>query len=161
MAISNSKTRTNVRLLRDALANFATGVTVVAYDHDGAPAGITVSSFTSVSLDPALVLVNLQKDSRAATNMDGKHFTINVLANDQLPLAMQFAGGGEQDVVVQWDHSGTAPRLADAHAYYTCRPWATYDGGDHLIVVGEVIDYHSDDDSDPLVFHQSRFKEIC
>ncbi|MDO5049225.1 MAG: flavin reductase family protein [Actinomycetaceae bacterium] len=160
MANSNSTPRIKPRLLRDALGNFATGVTVVTYDNNGVPAGITVSSFTSVSLDPALVLVNLHKNSKAAERLDGKPFTINVLSNDQLPIAMQFAGGDQEDVTVDWDNFGIAPRFAQAHAYYTCRPWATYDGGDHIILVGEVVDYHSDTESDPLVFHQSRFKEI-
>lgn len=160
MTHSSSTHRTRSRELRDALGSFPTGVTVVTYEHDGLPLGITVSSFTSVSLSPALVLVNLQRDSRAAQNLDGRPFTINVLTADQLDVALQFSGGVNDDVVIEWDNTGIAPRLAETHAFYTCLPWATYDGGDHIILVGEVIDFDSDPSQEPLVFHQSRFKEL-
>ncbi|MDK8352140.1 MAG: flavin reductase family protein [Actinomyces sp.] len=160
MTNNASDTKPDIRALRDAFAAFASGVTVVTYEHEDRPLGLTVNSFTSLSLDPTLVLFNIRRGSKAAHIFSNKPFTVNVLSENQLPTAMQFAGGSDQDYVADWNTSGIAPRLNNPHAYFTATPWATYDGGDHIIVIGEVTDFDVDPHAKPLVFHQSRFKEI-
>lgn len=127
------------RHLRTCLSRFATGVTVVSYAADGEPRGATVNAFTAVSLDPPLVLVSLARTSRAAEHVGDGPFAINVLRADQIDVAMQFAGRPRAGARVHWEHDGGAPQLADTIATFQCRPWATYDGGDHVLVVGEVV----------------------
>lgn len=155
-----SKVATDQRALRNALSGFASGVTVVTYDNEGEPTGITVSSFTSVSLDPPLVLVNLRRESKAAHAIHDKPFAVNVLSEDQAPIAMQFAGSFNPDLEIKWDVSGIAPRLTQTHAFFIAKPRARYDGGDHVILVGEVVSFGYAPKAKPLLFHQSRFKEL-
>lgn len=148
------------RELRRAFGHFPSGVTVVSYAHDNRIFGITVSSFTSISLDPPLILVSLMRSSRASHLLPHVPFTVNVLAKGQLDLAFQFAGMNSEPADIQWDISGSAPRLTQAHAYFSCHPWRTYDGGDHVLVLGEVLDYSFTHDTEPLVVHQGAWREM-
>ncbi|MQA82829.1 MAG: flavin reductase [Streptosporangiales bacterium] len=127
------------RHLRSCLSRFVTGVTVVSYTHDDEPRGATVNSFTAVSLDPPLVLVSLARSARAAGHVGHGPFAINVLRADQIDVAMQFAGRPRAGARVRWQHDGEAPCLADTIATFQCHPWRIYDGGDHVLVVGEVV----------------------
>ncbi|KNB50710.1 flavin reductase family protein [Streptomyces caatingaensis] len=143
------------RQLRTCLGHFATGVTVVSCGPDGAPHGATVNSFTAVSLDPPLVLVSLHRDSKAARLLPGRPFTVNVLAGEQAALARHFAGRGS-GAAPRWIPSGTglAPRLAGSLATVSCAPWATHDGGDHLLFLGRVEEFAVRRDARPLVFYR-------
>jgi flavin reductase (DIM6/NTAB) family NADH-FMN oxidoreductase RutF len=127
---------------RLALSRFVSGVTVVTISgKDGRPAGITVSAFSSVSLEPPLVLACI--DKRASVHdylIEGKHFAVNVLAEDQEHLSRRFAA---KDPERFYDASYTAgafgaPLLDGALAYIECRVVHAYPGGDHTIIVGEV-----------------------
>lgn len=149
------------RELRSAFGHFPSGVTVVSYSHEGKTFGVTVSSFTPVSLEPPLVLVSLMRSGRAADLLPHVPFAINVLASDQFDVAFQFAGLNSTPMEVEWDMSSSAPRLAYAHAHFTCRPWRTYDGGDHVLVLGEVLDYRSTPDTRPLVVHQGAWQDMA
>ena len=129
------------RAFRDALGCFATGVTVVTTMTAQGPLGITVNSFSSLSLDPPLVLWAPAKDSgRYQPFVAAPHFAIHVLAEDQFDLAMAFAKNGTAFDAVDWSPSdeGT-PCIETALARFECRHHAAYDGGDHKIVVGEVL----------------------
>lgn len=149
------------RALRDCLGQFASGVTVVTTGDADAVYGATVSSFTSVSLDPPLVLVSLDRRSRTCDRLSGSPFGVNILGADQRDLAFLFAGRADapaQDVV--WDGgSPSAPRLAGAVAHFTCAPWASYDGGDHVLYVGEVTAFEAPGGR-PLVFHAGELGEF-
>ncbi|MGX6603304.1 flavin reductase family protein [Micromonosporaceae bacterium Da 78-11] len=146
---------TDGRALRAAFGKFATGVAVVtALGADGRPEGMTVNSFTSVSLDPPLLLWCLRRDSSRHDRFAGAgHFGVNVLAADQHPVSRGFAGAGRPDDHVAWHlgHAGV-PLLDGAIAHYVCRRADAYDGGDHLIVVGEVLAFRTSD-GEPLLFH--------
>lgn len=145
------------RWLRDCFGQFTTGVTVVTYEIDGTPRGATVNSFTSVSLDPPLLLVSIAKSARTCMALEGKPFVVNVLARDQRDVAMQFAGKPSESTEVRWVDGEIAPRLAGAVAWFECRPWNQYDGGDHVLFVGEVS--HCDTrTADPLLFHAGKFR---
>lgn len=157
--VESPATGIDPRHLRNCLSRFATGVTVVSYDVDGEARGATVNAFTAVSLDPPLVLVSLARTSRAAQHVDHGPFAVNVLRADQIDVAMQFAGRPRAGARVRWQHDGhdgRAPQLADTVATFQCRPWATYDGGDHVLVVGEVVTAEARP-GEPLLFTGGSF----
>lgn len=147
------------RALRSCLGQFATGIAVVTYDGPDGPRGATINSFTSVSMDPPLVLVSFARHTKAAEALDGHPFTVNVLASDQLDIALQFAGRPTPGLEVPWSEQATVPRLRRTVAWLQCRPWATYDGGDHLLFVGRVEHYDSRR-GEPLLFHRGEFRMV-
>lgn len=144
--------------LRSCLARFATGVTVVAVDGPEGRAGLTVNSFTAVSLEPPLVLVSILKTARRHDLFLGRPFTVNVLGAEQELLARHFAGRQQVEQVV-WDESAGTPRLAGALAVLDCAPFATYDGGDHTLVLGRVAGF-SYREGDALGYFCGRFVKL-
>ena len=150
------------RYLRSCLSRFVTGVAVVSYEVDGAPRGVTVNSFTSVSLEPPLILISLAKTAKAATHLEQRPFTVNLLKASQLDLAMQFAGRARPGVDVCWLPAvdDLAPALRGALATFRCRPWKAYDGGDHSLQIGQVIEADVSDDAEPLLFDRGRFAMV-
>jgi 3-hydroxy-9,10-secoandrosta-1,3,5(10)-triene-9,17-dione monooxygenase reductase component len=148
------------RELRDAFGTFATGVTVVtAVRPDGIPVGTTANSFTSVSLDPPLVLWCLSAQSASLTAFgQGSPFSVHVLSHEQRDLALHFARGGREkfEVDPHWHRAPQPPHIAGALCRMNCRVQSLFPAGDHRIIIGEVlsIDRH---DSAPLIFHAGRF----
>lgn len=133
----------DVLAFRQVMARFPTGVTVVTTrGPDGAPLGLTVSSFTSVSLDPPLVLVCLDHASSSRAPLIGaRSFAVNVLSAGQGGLAARFAAEpsvGRFDGVAWRPGPGGAPILSGVAAWVTCTPDAAYEAGDHTILVGRV-----------------------
>lgn len=130
------------RALRDAFGAFMTGVTVVtSHDGDGQPIGFTANSFSSVSLDPPLVLVCMANSSRnydALTQAAG--FAVNVLAADQKEISNTFARPAEDRfATVDWQLGPNgAPILAGVSAWFDCTMFKTVEAGDHVILIGEV-----------------------
>ena len=152
------------RRLRDAFGCFATGVTIVtAMDREGRPAGLTANSFTSVSLEPPLLLFCLDRRSQSLPAFEGcETFAVNVLHAGQEALSARF---GRRDPArfegVDWAPGATgAPVLNDAMAVFEARRRDVHDGGDHLILVGEVLAFRADDAFDPLVFFQGRYRSV-
>jgi len=146
--------------LRRALGQFATGVTVVTTRApDGTPAGITVNSFTSVSLDPPLMLWCLGRD---AATFDifrvAEQHLVNVLAAEQLDVARRFATrGADRFAGVRWSPTDAGlPRLDGCLAWFECAIRSRYEEGDHLILVGR-IDSFEVTHGRPLIFHDSRY----
>src|SRR5580698_2380198 len=125
---------------RRSLAEFATGVTVIATSVDGERFGLTSNSFASVSLDPPLVLWSIRRESKSfAAFAACSHFAVSVLAEDQIELSQRFARSepnkfGGLDCHVG---DGDVPLLPGVAASFECRRSHTHDGGDHLILVGE------------------------
>ena len=142
---------------RGSLGRFATGVAIVAFDGPSGRHGITVNSFTSVSLEPPLVLVSIARTARAHDELAGRPFSVNILGAEQKALALHFAG--RPGLEPQWVEGPTAPRLARPLAFFVCTPWAAYDGGDHTLYVGEVVDFNHRP-GDALAFHGGRFTAI-
>jgi flavin reductase len=170
--------RTPAHFLRGCLGRFATGVAVVGFTQpDDTPRGITVNSFTSVSIDPPLILVALQRAVPSHDLLRGRSFTVNVLGAEQGELALHFAGGkqGQHSAGGQqgqhsagqprpssrpvWADGEHAPRIAGSLCYFECTPWAEYDGGDHTLFLGEVrrFDYR---EGDALGFVNGQFTTI-
>lgn len=147
------------RELRTAFGRFATGVTVVTCRGDDGPHGLTVNSFTSVSLDPPLVLVSIDRRANAARYLSGRPFAVNVLTAGQEALAWQFAGRPQDDLTVAWVEGSLTPRLAESLAYFECSPWREYDGGDHVLFLGRVEEFAYTDGA-PLLFFASRMAKL-
>ncbi len=129
------------RDFRDALGRFATGVTVVTTRAEFGPLGMTVNSFASVSLDPPLVLWSPSKSSRRFPAFAAaEHYAIHILSELQSGVARAFASRGHGFEGIDW-REGTAgtPLIADCAARFECRQTARHDGGDHEILVGEVL----------------------
>jgi flavin reductase (DIM6/NTAB) family NADH-FMN oxidoreductase RutF len=152
------------RTLRDALGCFATGVTVVtALDEAGQPAGLTVNSFTSVSLEPPLLLVCLHKLAASAQALVGaSSFAINVLQTGQQPASMTFSTRGEDRFgCTPWSRGESgAPILGDSMCVFECDRYAVYDGGDHHILVGQVVKASFDAALDPLLYFRGRYRRL-
>jgi flavin reductase (DIM6/NTAB) family NADH-FMN oxidoreductase RutF len=149
------------RDFRKALGQFATGVTVVTTrSGDGRPVGLTVNSFSSVSLNPPLVLWSLAREASSIAEFTAaSHFAINVLAARQHHLSRQFATPLPDKFAGVEFSAGTAgvPLLQGAIAHFVCRNVRQYDGGDHLIFIGEVEEYKWSE-AEPLVFHSGRYR---
>jgi flavin reductase (DIM6/NTAB) family NADH-FMN oxidoreductase RutF len=145
---------------RRALGFFPTGVAVVTAASELEPIGITVNSFTSVSLHPPLVLWCLKKDSnRYRAFVEAKGFTISVLGTEHETVSSRLAKQGEhklRDIALLETELGP-PALADAHAIFECAREAIHDGGDHSILIGRVLRFARRDDGAPLVFYRGRY----
>ena len=152
------------RTLRDALGCFATGVTVVTCLNDaGEPAGITVNSFTSVSLEPPLLLVCLYKEAASAQALiSASNFAINVLQTQQQPASITFSTRVEDRFgCTPWSTGEAgAPILRDSLGVFECENYAVYDGGDHHILVGRVVKASFDASLDPLLFFRGSYRRV-
>ncbi len=148
------------REFRNALGSFATGVTVVTCsDAEGNPVGATASSFNSVSMDPPLILWSVTKNIHSANAfINAKDFVINVLSADQVDTSNGFARSGEDKFAGVDTEAGIAgvPMLKGCVTRFQCKTWATYDGGDHEIIVGEVQAMDTCD-KDGLVFYKGSY----
>jgi len=133
------------RQFRAALGSFATGVTIVTIRApDGTPIGLTANSFNSLSLEPPMVLWALDKTSRSLEAFEAAdYFAVNILAADQQPLADLFATrGAEKFAELSCDTGlGGIPLLRGCSARFECRTSYQYEGGDHVIFVGEVLEF--------------------
>lgn len=154
----------DAKLLRRACGHFVTGVTVITSGRGEQAAGTTVNSFTSVSLDPPLVLFCLHSESRLrAVVEDSRAYAVNFLAAQQEPLAWAFAGratAAVQDVAHRPSVTGV-PVLNDALAFLSCRLVDTSEVGDHTVFVGEVVDLGVPEQSQqPLVFFRGEMGSL-
>jgi flavin reductase (DIM6/NTAB) family NADH-FMN oxidoreductase RutF len=152
------------RDFRNALGNFATGVTIVtARTRAGEALGLTANSFNSVSLDPPLVLFSLNRQNYSLRSFEeAGNFAINVLRDDQQEISRIFATaltdkwqGLEYET---WD-SG-APILSHALAVFDCATHAVHDGGDHLIFVGKVLRFAHDPKGRPLLYFRGNYGQV-
>lgn len=154
-----NKVTIDSRELRNAFGSFATGVTVVTVrTPDGTPHGATVNAFTAVSLDPPLAQVTLVRGNRASQYLEDQPFAINIMAEDQLDVCLNFAGKPMKESP-KWRSDEGLPVLCGNAATIECKPWRTYDGGDHIIVIGEVTDIELSG-ADPLIFSKGKFRKI-
>jgi 3-hydroxy-9,10-secoandrosta-1,3,5(10)-triene-9,17-dione monooxygenase reductase component len=148
------------RLLRDVLGHFASGVTVVTAATAAGPIGFTCQSFSSLSLDPPLVVFAPARTSRTWPQLRAiGRFCVNVLAEDQTDLSGTFARSGvDKFTGVPWRPSRLGqPVLDDVVAWIDCELWAEYDGGDHTLVAARVLDLGADPDRRPLLFHRGSY----
>jgi len=152
------------RAFRNALGCFATGVTVVTTVTDaGDPVGLTANAFSSVSLDPPLVLFCLDRASQnlAAFQASGR-FAVNVLGDDQRDLSVRFSTTiGDRWDGVAWEVWATgAPVLSGCLAALDCETEAVHEGGDHVIIVGRVKRLASVVDGKPLLYFRGNYATV-
>ncbi len=150
--------------LRRSLGCFPTGVAVVtARGRGGAPIGVTISSFNSVSLDPPLILWSLALQAASLDDFRAAgHFAVNVLSQSQSDLPRVFSSPVEERFDgLDW-HSGHggAPILDASAAVFECRTYARHDGGDHEIFLGEVL-RHGHRDVAPLIFAKGQLSTLA
>jgi flavin reductase (DIM6/NTAB) family NADH-FMN oxidoreductase RutF len=158
---------TDAAILRRAFGAFPTGVTVVTTGGDE-PHGMTANSFTSVSLDPPLVLVCVDRKAVMHGILDrADRFGVSVLTAEQEVVARYFANrwrplGAAQFDAVDWlpGPATGAPLIGDALAHFECALWRAYDGGDHTIFLGEVLSLDRRGDEAPLLFANGAFHRI-
>ena len=148
---------------RRVCARFATGVTIVTVaDSKGAPHGITVNSFTSVSLAPPMILICLDHRARILKHFHhGAHFGVNVLHEQQRDLSVRFARAAEDHFEgVEWrpGHNGT-PVMSGVLASLECHVSRIVEGGDHSIVIAEVLQAAAHD-GPPLIYFNSGYQAL-
>lgn len=153
------------REFRDVCGQFATGVTVVTGRLDNnMPVGVTVNSFTSVSLEPPLILFCLDRNALSFDAFSlNSSFVVNILSSEQEWLSNQFArqGGDKFDGVAFNNNSHNIPVLADCLATIECRMHAVYEGGDHQIIVGDVISVDAKQDGAPLLYFRGEYEQLA
>lgn len=160
-----SESKLDERELRNALGGFATGVCVVTTRRpDGKREGLTVNSFSSVSLAPPIVLWNLSLRAPSAQAFrDAEYFAINVLAADQQEISQRFSRpapdkfDGIEDALVEG--LGGVPLIEGAVARFECRVHQLNDVGDHLVLFGQVERFDQRD-REPLLYHRGRYRSL-
>ena len=153
--------------LRKALGSFATGVTVVTTSGESHGYGMTANAFSSVSLDPPLVLVCVKTGAAGSEHIARNGvFAVNILAADQEPLSRYFSSKTRprgrhafSEISHRTAVSG-APVLDHVAGYLDCRLQAVHDAGDHHIFIGEVLDLDFASDREPLLFHAGRYRYV-
>lgn len=124
---------------RDALARFASGVTIITTEAGGEKRGMTASAFLSVSLEPPLILVSVAKKAHMHAVLEAaSSFAVNILSDSQQHLSNHFAGRPDAGLEIPWQELGGQPVLGGSLVQLACSRYATYDGGDHTLYVGQV-----------------------
>jgi|TARA_Y100000296_G_scaffold86398_1_gene126012 3-hydroxy-9,10-secoandrosta-1,3,5(10)-triene-9,17-dione monooxygenase reductase component len=148
---------------RQALGAFTTGVTIVTTcGPDGKDYGLTANSFNSVSMNPPMVLWSINRDASSAPAFTGSgHFAVHILATDQESLSNSFArSGADKFAGLSLERGpGNIPLLSGCSARFQCKTSYQYEGGDHIILVGEVLAFDRYD-SAPLVFHGGGYRSL-
>ncbi|WP_225828300.1 flavin reductase family protein [Streptomyces naphthomycinicus] len=152
------------RQFRSVMGHFCTGVTVITGMGAEAPTGFTCQAFSSLSLDPPRVVLCVSRTSVSWPAISGgAFFCVNVLAQQQHALSDRFArSGGDKFHGVDWDMSPDGvPRLAGASAWIDCRVHTEHDGGDHLVVIGDVRRLDAPAETrPPLLYHRGRYARL-
>ncbi len=153
----------DLKTFRHCLGHFATGVTIVTcVDGDGKPCGITANSFSSVSLEPPLLLWNIAKSSNSLrAYLGATHFAINVLTREQKDVSKHFAQSNHKifDGVEYSLSAAGAPILPATLACFECRTTNHHDCGDHYIIIGEVENFKLNGGR-PLLFYAGTYAEL-
>lgn len=161
--MTTSQTVFDAKEFRRALGNFATGVTIItARAADGTNVGVTASSFTSLSMDPPLILWSSIKDTPSCKIFEtASHFAVNILASDQMDMSNHFARQQEDKFEgVEWvEGVGGAPLFHNCAGRFQCESYDKLDGGDHWIFVGRVVSF-DDYGRSPLCFHQGSYSIV-
>ncbi|MFC3061687.1 flavin reductase family protein [Paenirhodobacter populi] len=153
----------NARDFRNALGLFPTGVVIVTAEVAGERIGMTMSSFNSLSLDPALVLFSIGRSARSLPAWErAGGYAIHILSADQSGLSNRFARPSDDKFAGLETARGEtgAPLIDGARAVFECRPHAIHDAGDHRLFIAEVTSVHVATDRHPLVFSQGRYASL-
>jgi flavin reductase (DIM6/NTAB) family NADH-FMN oxidoreductase RutF/pimeloyl-ACP methyl ester carboxylesterase len=162
--IPEYRSGSDARTLRDAMGCFATGVTIItAHGADGKPIGLTANSFTSVSLDPPLLLVCIANNAGSAETLRAaESFAVNVLQIGQQPVSNLFAGKGEDRFAgTRWEVGEYgAPILPSSLGIFECKRHALHEAGDHFLLVGQVEKASFEPRRDPLLYFRGKYRRL-
>ena len=148
------------------LGRFVTGVTLVTYRHEGKPHGMTASAFTSVSLDPPLILISVDKRAESHGRIpESRAFAVNILSESQESIAIRFAGTHRTladpfDGIPYTAGETGSPLLSGALGWLDCRLYAAHEGGDHTLYLGEVQNLGVNSHETPLAFYAGSFRRL-
>ena len=150
--------------LRQVFGRFATGITVITTrTPEGEDYGVTINSFASVSLEPPLVSFALQRGSSMGGHIRrAGGYAVNILSADQQELSNHFASDEHRQPFTNWPllpKPASQPLLADCLAALECRLWQEYDGGDHVLLLAEVLDCQAFE-GQPLLYYRSRYATL-
>jgi flavin reductase len=152
---------------RGVMGRFATGVSIMTTRHEGTPHGMTANAVTSVSLEPLLVLVSVERTTVMAEQVTAAGaFALSFLAADQGEISDRFADperplGAAQFEGLELGEAVTgSPILQHGLGWLDCRVYAIHDGGDHLLVLGEVVDLAEGDADAPLLYYRGGYHEL-
>jgi flavin reductase (DIM6/NTAB) family NADH-FMN oxidoreductase RutF len=163
-AATEFRAGSDARTLRDAMGCFATGITIVtAHAPDGTPVGLTANSFTSVSLDPPLLLVCIANSAGSAPVLrEAERFGVNVLQTSQQAASNRFAGKGEDRfAATAWGPGETGVPLLDGSLVsFECKRFEVHEGGDHFLLVGEVVRAQFEPRRDPLLYFRGKYRRL-
>jgi flavin reductase (DIM6/NTAB) family NADH-FMN oxidoreductase RutF len=152
------------RKFRDTLGQFATGITVVTtLNENGEKLGVTVNSFSSLSLEPPLILFNLARDGGHCREFEKtKNFNVNILNSTQQDLSDRFASQIENrfDGIEHSLGENGGPVFDDCLAVLECSAYATHDGGDHVIFVGRVTSISINNTGNSLIYYKGSYREL-
>jgi flavin reductase (DIM6/NTAB) family NADH-FMN oxidoreductase RutF len=147
--------------LRRIMGHFATGVTVITtIAKDGTPFGLTANAFMSVSLEPPLLLISVDKKAESYPHFEqSRVFTINILSDGQEGLSRRFAvsGGDKFEGIAYHRGANNVPILEETLAHIECRLYAAYDGGDHTLYLGEILEAETREGR-PLLFYRGGYR---
>jgi flavin reductase (DIM6/NTAB) family NADH-FMN oxidoreductase RutF/pimeloyl-ACP methyl ester carboxylesterase len=163
-AATEFRAGSDARTLRDGLGCFATGITIVTtVDSAGNPVGLTANSFTSVSLDPPLLLVCIANSATSAPILrEAAHFGVNVLQIGQQPASNRFAGKAEERFsATAWSPGETGVPLLDGSlGSFECTRHAVHEAGDHFILIGQVVRAQFEPRRDPLLYFRGKYRRL-
>jgi flavin reductase (DIM6/NTAB) family NADH-FMN oxidoreductase RutF len=164
--VDNQQLPIDSESMRQAMRLWATGITIVSASHQGMRHGMTVSSFTSISLTPPLILVSLQNKARTyGLVVNSGFFGVMVLASGQQVLSDRFAGREDEDEdrfrdLETFSLVSGAPFLYDGLAYFDCRVKSAFDLGTHTIFIGEALALDAYPELNPLVYYNREYRYL-
>jgi flavin reductase (DIM6/NTAB) family NADH-FMN oxidoreductase RutF len=145
---------------RRAMGKFATGVTVITFEHEGRTAGMTANAFMSLSVDPPMILVSVRAQARFAQSIvSGDAFGVSFLAQHQEALSRHFGGQPRDGLDDPFERTGGVPVVRAALVQIAARANAIHRGGDHLIYTADV-EALRESDGPPLLFHGGKYRQI-
>lgn len=150
--------------LRDTLSCYPTGVTVVTTIHRGEPVGVTINSYTPVTLEPPMALFCLSVTSRSFESFShAEHFVINFLSETQSSVSHDFATSADdrwQNVDYESLSQSRCPALKETAGYLECRRAKMVEAGDHMIIMGEILSHHHDPSRKPLLYTKRNYHTL-
>jgi flavin reductase (DIM6/NTAB) family NADH-FMN oxidoreductase RutF len=157
---AQSEVNFDARAFRNALGRFATGVTVITTVVDGKIHGMTASAFMSVSLDPPLVVVSVDRRANLHSLLvEGSRYGVSILNEDQQAYSQHFAGFGAEGFTPEFVWTAELPLIKDALAFIVAHVVDAHPAGDHTLFIGQV-EHLEWRDGDPLLYFGGRYGEL-
>lgn len=152
----------DTRALRDACGSFATGVTVISTTTEEGDHGMTANAFMSVSLDPPLISISLDRKCRMREKVRASgRYAVSILAHDMEPVALHFAGRHNPEFADLLENRGGLPVVPGAAAVFHAKVEMEVEAGDHTVFIGRVTDLYRDTSTAPLLFFSGRFGALA